>query len=76
MAQGKHISLNASKTELLTFRHPNKPINYEIKIKIEGKKLLPSKYVKYLDISIDSHLNWHIQATELSSRLEINWDAL
>ena len=32
------IHLNASKTELLIFRHPNKPINYNLKIKIDGKK--------------------------------------
>ena len=31
------ISLNASKTELLIFGHPNKKINYEFKIKIDGK---------------------------------------
>ena len=50
------IHLNASKTELLVFRHPNKPINYDLKIKIGGKKLIPSKYVKYLGILINSHL--------------------
>ena len=38
---------NITKCQQLIFRHPNKPINYEIKIKIEGKKLLSSKYVKY-----------------------------
>ena len=31
------ISLNASKTELLLFRHPNKKLNYDLKIKIDGK---------------------------------------
>ena len=40
------ISLNTSKTELILFRHPNKTINYELKIKIEGKRLYPSNYVK------------------------------
>ena len=42
------ISLNASKTELIIFRHPNKELNYELKVKIDGKRLLTSKYVKYL----------------------------
>ena len=50
------ISLNASKTELLICRHPSKRINYYFKIKIEGKKLYPSKCVKYLGILIDSLL--------------------
>ena len=58
------ISLNASKTEFLLFRHPNKPINYDLKLRLDGKRLYPSKYVKYLGILIDSHLNWkyHIKA--------------
>ena len=42
------ISLNASKTELITFRDPRKKIDYDLKIKISGKKITPSKYVKYL----------------------------
>ena len=58
------ISLNASKTEILIFRHHNKPLNYELKIKLDGKRLYPSQYVKYLGILIDSKLNWsyHIKA--------------
>ena len=51
------ISLNASKTEILIFRHHNKPLNYEIKIKLDGKRLYPSKFAKYLGILIDSKLN-------------------
>ena len=31
------ISLNASKTELLIFRHPNKKIEFDLNIKINGK---------------------------------------
>ena len=47
------ISLNTSKTELLVFKHPNKIINYDFKIKMNGKKLYPSKFVKYLGVLID-----------------------
>ena len=65
----KKIHLNASKTELLIFRHPNKPINYNLKIKIDGKKIIPSKYVKYLGILIDSHLNWEFQSEILPTKL-------
>ena len=61
------ISPNASKTKVLIFRHQNKPIMYRkksgdkikswnIKIKIDGKKLEPTTHVKYLGILIDSHL--------------------
>ena len=63
------ISLNASKTELVLFRHPNKPINYDLNIKIDGKKLVPSFFVKYLGIFIDCHLNWQIHTNELSTKL-------
>ena len=63
------ISLNCSKTEYMIFRHPNKQINYELKIKINGKKLVPSKNVKYLGIVLDPHLNWSFQADILATKL-------
>ena len=63
------ISLNASKTELIIFRDPKKKSTHEIKIKINGKKLMPSKFVKYLGIYIDCHLNWKSHLTEISSKL-------
>ena len=63
------IHLNASKTELLIVRHPKKPINYDLKIKIDGKKLILSKYVKYLVIVINSHLNWEFQSEILQTKL-------
>ena len=63
------ISLNTSKTELLLFRHPNKNINYNLKAKLNGKLLRQSKYVKYLGLYIDHHLNWNHNTNILSSRL-------
>ena len=63
------ISLNASKTEILIWRHPNKPINYNLKLKIDGKKIIPSCVVKYLGILIDCHLNWQFQVNNLSAKL-------
>ena len=63
------ISLNASKTEILIFRHHNKPINYDLKIKLDGKRLYPSKFVKYLGILIDSQLNWSYHVKSLVPKL-------
>ena len=63
------ISLNASKTELIIFRHPNKEPKYELKVKIDGKRLFPTKYVKYLGILIDSYLNWSYHTDILASKL-------
>lgn len=63
------ISLNASKTELLIFRDPRKKINFDVKIKVDGKKIIPSKFVKYLGIYIDNHLSWHQQENNMRTRL-------
>ena len=62
-------SLNSEETELIIFRHINKQINYDLKIKINGKRLYPSSHVKYLGIFIDSHLNWSFHSDALASRL-------
>ena len=64
------ISLNTSKTEMLLFRGHRKKINYNLKIKLNGRIIHPSDVVKYLGIYIDSHLNWNyhtnITVTKLS----------
>ena len=56
--QANSIALNTKKTELLIFRHPKKIVNYDIKIKLHGKRLYPSLFVKYLGVLIDCHLNF------------------
>ncbi len=63
------ISLNASKTELLIFRSNRKTIFYDIKIKIDGKRIFPSTSVKYLGIYVDEHLNWTHHCDILSPKL-------
>ena len=63
------LSLNTSKTELILFRHPNKKINYDLKVKINGKQLLQSNSVKYLGILLDTHLNWSAHASSLALKL-------
>ena len=73
------ISLNSSKTEVLIFRHQNKPImhrkkpedklsKWNITIKIDGKTIEPSTHVKYLRILVDSFLNWNFHIDELSTK--------
>ena len=63
------ISLNASKTEILVFKHPNKPINYDLQIKLDGSRLYPSKFVKYLGLLLDSNLNWNYHIKLLAPKL-------
>ena len=62
------ISLNSSKTEAILFRHPNKAINYDLKLKIDGKKIYLNNTVKYLGVYLDQHLNWkcHIPAHKIT----------
>ena len=67
--KANRISLNASKTELIIFQHPKRKINFNFKIRIDGKKLVPSKYVKCLGIFIDSNLNWVPHIDILASKL-------
>ena len=68
--RANQISLNSSKTELLIFRHPNKKINDDdFKIKMNGKKLYPSKFVKYLGVLINDHLNFGIHINSISIKL-------
>lgn len=52
------ISLNANKTELLIFKPVRKKTDYVLKIKINGHRLRPSKFVKYLRVYIDENMNW------------------
>ena len=74
------IALNASKTEVIIFRHKNKPLMYrktptdplvpwKLKIKLEGKLIQPSTHVKYVGVLLDSHLEWKYHVDELSTKL-------
>ena len=51
------ISLNVKKIELVIFKHHNEKFDNPIKIKLNRKRLYPSKSVKYLGIKIDENLN-------------------
>ena len=58
------ISLNVSKTELIIFKPKRKPLDFSMKIKLNGKILYLTDSVRYLGIKIDSKLNWksHVNA--------------
>ena len=63
------ISLNTNKTEYILFRHKQKSINFTLKLKLNGKKLYSSSYIKYLGIFLDENLNWKKHVSVLSSKL-------
>lgn len=43
---------------LMTFKQQRKKVNGLIKLKFICKRLYPAKSVKYVDMKIDSNLNW------------------
>ena len=53
------VSLNVSKTELIIFKpRIKKEIGFDIKLKLNGKRIYPAKSVKYFVIKIDESLTW------------------
>ena len=63
------ISLNSSKTEYILFHHKQKTINYQLKLKINGKRLYPSTFIKYLGVFLDENLSWRKHIDTLSLKL-------
>ena len=57
------------KTELVIFKHQRKKLDSPIKIKLNRKRLYPSKSVKYLGIKIDESLNWKQHILDIAIKL-------
>ena len=65
------ISLNSTKTEVIFFHKTGHPINeYNFSIKINGHKIKPSEYIKYLGIYLDSTLSGKHHCELLSTKLK------
>ena len=56
------------KTELAIFKHQRKKVD-PIKIKLNCKRLFPSKSVKYLGIKIHENFNWKQHIHDIAIRL-------
>jgi len=54
---------------MVLFRHHNKKINYDLKIKLNGKCLHYISHVKYLGKILDEHFSWTDQLKFLASKL-------
>ena len=59
------ISLNKDKTELIYFHKVNNTIPTDNMIKLNDKKLYPSKKIKYLGVYLDDTLNGNSHCEEL-----------
>ena len=58
--KANRLSLNFKKSQLIIFLSKSKEVDFtSFSIKLEGSKLKPSKYVKYLGIFIDENLSWN-----------------
>ena len=64
------LSLNAAKTEVIFFRSNRHSLDYnKISIKMNGIKLTPVDYIKYLGMYIDKNLDWNHHIHELIKKL-------
>ena len=61
------ISLNKGKIELIYFHKAGSKIPTDISIKLNGKKILHSKKIKYLDIYLDGTLTGSEQCEEVTN---------
>lgn len=62
------ISLNVAKTEIIFFHMPGYPPP-KLKIKLNGKLLLASPYIKYLGLYIDANLNFSHNTSVILKKL-------
>ena len=62
---------NVSKTELIIFKPKRKSLYFNMKIKLNGKRLYPTHSLKFLGVKIDSNVNWkrHVNAVATCKRL-------
>ena len=63
------ISLNCDKTEIIFFHKPGEKVPV-IKIKMNGHRIYPSKYIKYLGIYLDETLNGGFHCRTLMKKLK------
>ena len=62
------ISLNVSKTELM-FKPRMKKLDFDLKLKLNGKRLYPTKCVKYLRSKTDESLTWNEHINDIAIKL-------
>ena len=64
------ISLNCSKTELIIFpRRGGNPTNFQFRIRLNGHRIFPSEYIKYLGVYLDCNLSGKYHCTILHPKL-------
>ena len=64
-----NISLNVAKTEVIIFRRKKKQLDFDLNLKICGKRHEASSYEKCLGIYLDEYLDWCPHINNRSHRL-------
>lgn len=52
-----NINIHRKRTELVIFRSRKSKIDHSFKLKLDGKRLMPTKSVKYLRVQLEEHLH-------------------
>ena len=64
------ISLNTSKTELVIFKSRRKHLNFDLKLKLNPKRLYPTDSVKYLGVKmLDGKLTCKVHINDIATKL-------
>ena len=63
------ISLNVSKAELILFKPKIRKLDFDLKLKLNSKRLYPTKSLKYLVIKIGENLNWIDHINDIAIKL-------
>ena len=57
------------KPEMVIFKSKQKKFEGDLKIRLCGKRLHPTKSLKYLGVKIDTNLSWQYHVNDLSIKL-------
>ena len=63
------LSQNIEKTELVVFQRQNTKLNNSFEINLDGKRLSPAIFMKYLGILLDEHLTLSPQISHVQMKL-------
>ena len=61
--------MNVSKTELTLSKSKMKKLNFDVKLKLNDKRIYPNKSVQYLDIKADEKLGWIDHVNDIAIKL-------
>ena len=63
------ISLNVTKTELILFKPKMKKLDFDLKLRLNSKRICPTKSVQYQGIKIDEKLTWTDHINDIAIKL-------